>query len=262
MTAGNGTAFAPGSQLPLAVARVNPDGTARAAKSGQARDRTYAGQTSIGSAITDLAAVIGGFDLDVRPAGDTDGIDYLRVWFPSRGVGRTDTPLVYGASVGSFTRTVNSGDYANYQRVIGDNGGTGPQLFAEAWNADANDVGRIPIGLWMDGENASDVNQSATLQQKAAGDLASSGVLVPSYTLTLRPGWFRPGFPNIGDTVPLVLRTGRLDVSATVRVLGLAFDISDDGAGEDVALTVGRPARTLTALFRDARRDINALARR
>lgn len=265
MTAGNGTTFTPGSQLPLAVARVNPDGTARAAKSGQVRDRTYTGQTSIGSAITDLAAVINGFDLDVRPAADVDGIDYLRVWYPSRGVGRTDTPLVYGASVSGFTRTVNSSDYANYQRVIGDNSGAGegaPQLFAEVWNADANNVGVTPVGLWMDGENASDVNQAATLAQKAAGDLASSGVLVPSYTLTLRPGWFRPGFPNIGDTVPLVIRTGRLDVSTTVRVLGLGFDISDDGAGEDVALTVGRPARTLTALFRDARRDINALARR
>jgi hypothetical protein len=262
MAAGNGTTFAPGSQLPLAVSRVNPDGTARAAKSGQVRDRTYAGQTSIGQAITDLAAVINGFDVDVRPAADTDGLDYLRVFYPSRGVGRTDTPLVYGSSVAAFTRSVNSSEYANYVRVMGETPSSGPQLYAEAWNADANDVGRAPVGLWMDGENASDVNQLATLQQKAAGDLASSGVLVPSYTLTLRPGWYRPGYPNLGDTVPLVLRTGRLDVSATVRVLGLAFAISDDGAGEDVDVTVGRPARTLTALFRDTRRDIDALARR
>jgi hypothetical protein len=130
------------------------------------------------------------------------------------------------------------------------------------WNADANDIGRMPVGLWMDSENASDVNQIATLQQKAAGDLATAGVLVPSYTVTARPGWYRPGRPNLGDTVPLVLRTGRLDVSGTVRVLGVNYAISDDGAGEDVELTLGRPARTLTALFVDARRDIDALARR
>lgn len=264
MTAGNGTAFAPGSTLPVAVRLMNPDGTVRAAKSGQLRDRSYAGQQSIGDAITDLAAVINGFDVDVQPLSDQDGRDYLRIWYPSQGIGRPAAALVYGTSVSAFTRAVNSADYGNYVRVIGDNGGTegAPQLFAETWNADANDVGRIPVGLWMTGDNASDVNQQATLNQKAAGDLNDSGVLVPSYTLTMRPGWYRPGFPGMGDTVPLTLRTGRLNVDTTVRVVGISYAISDDGAGEDVDVTVGRPALALTGLFRAARRDIDALARR
>jgi hypothetical protein len=257
--------FDPGSRLPLAVRLVNPDGTTRATKSGVLRDRTYTGGSAIGQLVTDLAAVIGGFDVDIAPAADTDGHDWLRVWYGARGVGRTDLALVWGSTVAALTRTTNSADYANLIRVVGDNGGAegAPQLIAEAWNADANNVGAVPVGLWMATDNASDVTIARTLQDKADGDLQTAGALVPSYTLTLRPGWFRPGFPNLGDTVPLVVYSPpRLDVSTTVRVLGLSFAVSDDTAGEDVEMTVGRPAVDLSALFRKTARDVDALARR
>jgi hypothetical protein len=261
-----GVSFDPGSRLPVAVQLVNPDGTIRAAKSGQLRDRTYTGGSSIGQLITDLAAVIGGFDVDVTSeANGPAGHDWLRVWYPARGVGRTDLALVYGSTVAALTRSANSADgYANYLRVIGDNGGVegAPQLIAEAWSADANNVGVVPVGLWMGTDSASDVKVAATLKQKADGDLATLGLLVPSYTLTLRPGWYRPGFPNVGDTVPLVVRSGRLDISTTVRVLGIAYAVQDDTAGEDVEVTVGRPAVDLTALFRKTARTVDALTRR
>jgi hypothetical protein len=65
----------------------------------------------------------------------------------------------------------------------------------------------------------------------------------------------------MGDTVPLELRSGRLDVSTTVRVMGINYAIGDDGQ-EDVEMVVGRPALTLSALFRQTRRDVDALARR
>jgi len=262
--------FAPGSALPISRALVGPDGATRSG-SGKLRDRTYTGGSSIGGLIGDLGDVDGGFDWDIQPYGGdaAGGRDLLRVWYPSRGVGRTDVALIYGATVSALTRNVQSattdGDsgYANYVRVLGDNGGTAgaPQLVADAWNADANDIGRIPVGLWAAIEQASDVKVQATLNEKAAGDLARWGTLVPAYTLTLRPGWYRPGFPNLGDTVPLVVDSGRLHVSGTVRVLGLAFDIGDD-AEETVEMTVGRPASDFTALFRKTRRDVDALARR
>jgi hypothetical protein len=263
--AGAPVSFDPGSRLPVAVQRVNPDGSIRAAKSGQLRDRTYTGGSAIGQLVTDLAAVINGFDVDILPAANTDGHDWLRVWYPARGVGRSDHALVYGATVSALTRSVNPADggYSNYVRVLGDNGGTegAPQLIAEAWNADANNVGAVPVGLWMGVDSASDVKLRPTLQQKADGDIRSQGLLVPSYSLTLRPGWYRPGRPALGDTVPLVIKSGRLDISTTVRVLGLSFAIGDDGQ-EDVEVTVGRPAVDLSALFRKTRRDVDALARR
>lgn len=257
-----GTSFAPGSSLPLAIALVNPDGTPRA-RSGVLRDRTYKGGSSIGQLISDLAAVRGGFDFDCHP--NADGPDQLRVFYGAQGVARTDLVLAYGSTVAGFSRTVNSTDYANYQRTIGDVAGAedGPQLIAEAWTDDANDVGEVPIGLWMSGSNASDVSQSDTLTEKVRGDLDISSLLVPSYSLTMAPDAFAPGKPSMGDTVPLVLAptNGRLSVDTTARVLGITYVIGDDDQ-EDVELTVGRPAVALTALFQETARDVNALARR
>jgi hypothetical protein len=211
-----------------------------------------------------MTGIIDGPCVDVLAHSDIDGVDHLRTFYPTQGINRPDTPLVYGVSVANFSRSLNSADYANYVRVIGQNPDTTvgvPQLYAEAISGDANDVTRIAVGLWMRSENASDVNQQATLNEKANGSLRDRSVLVPSYSLGLRPGWFRPGFPNMGDTVPLRIEIGRLDVDTTVRVVGIDYAIGDDGQ-EDVTLTAGRPALTLSSLFVETRRDINALARR
>lgn len=255
--------FYPGSVLPLAFSIVNPDGSDRS-WSGQLRDRSYLGGSVIGNIIDDLAKVIGGFDYDVWPRSDAWGVDRLRLFYPQQGVTRTAPALAYGSSVATVTRSVNSSDYANYWRVIGNNGSSdqnAAQMYSEAWNSDANNVGALPIGLWMNQDNASDVNIQSTLDQKAQGDLALSGILEPSYTLGLRPGAYSMGNPNMGDTVPLLIQSGRLDVNTTVRVLGIAWDIGDDGQ-EDVALTVTRPTVTLAEILKDAHRDVNALARR
>jgi hypothetical protein len=50
-------------------------------------------------------------------------------------------------------------------------------------------------------------------------------------------------------------------VSTTVRILGINYVVGDDGQ-EDIEVEVGRPALELTQLFRNVRRDVNALARR
>ena len=261
------TSFAPGSYLPLTWLLVNPDGTSRAAKSGQLRDRTYLPSTEIGQSLTDLAAVINGFDFDVLPIGAAGGsptVDTLRVFYPYQGVTRSSPALVYGSTVSTVTRTVNSADYANYWRVIGNNGSSdpaAPQLFAEAYSVDANDVTRIPVGLWMGHDDASDVTVQSTLNDKAAGDLALNGMITPTYSLGLRPGAYSFGNPNMGDVCSLVVQAGRLNVNTSVRVLGIAFDIGDDGQ-EDVTLTVGRPAVTLPQLLKGPVKDISALTRR
>lgn len=102
---------------------MNPDGTIRSAKSGVKRDRTYTGGSSVGQLIGDLAAVIGGFDFDCQA--NPNGPDWLRVFYGAQGVSRTDVVLAYGSTISAFTRTVNSTNYANYQRVIGDNTAAG-----------------------------------------------------------------------------------------------------------------------------------------
>ena len=282
--AADGQSFAPGGYLPLVTVPVNGDGTQRAAPSGQLRDRTYTAGTPLDQMLDDLAKVLGGFDYDLITAQQAADIglrysttmnyrDVIRIFYPAQGVQRLDCPLEYGSTVSSLTRSVDSGDYANYVRVFG-SAPTGaadgtPPLFSEAWDSNANNTNVVPVGLWEEIDNASDVTVQATLDQKARGDLALAGitytetstVVTPSYTLAMRPGAYRWGAPNMGDTCPLIVRSGRLDVVSSIRVLGLTYAIGDDGQ-EDVTLTVGRPARPLSALFTQADRDTDALTRR
>jgi hypothetical protein len=268
--------FSPGGFLPIQANNVNPDGTIRGALSGVLRDRNYTAGADLLTTLDDLAKVIGGFDYDIIPAYLAQAItgvhtrDSIRIFYPYQGVQRFDVPLVYGATVSAFTRTVSSGDYANYWRVIGDSppnspDGT-PPMFSEQWNSDSNNVLVNPIGLWMETENAADVNIQSTLDQKAQGDLAWTGLLTAgispsSYTLTMRPGAYRYGNPNMGDICPVVVQTGRLNLNDNVRVLGIAYAIGDDG-DEDIELTIGRPTRTLTQLLTQADKDADALTRR
>ena len=257
MSSSGGTPFGAGSYLPMVGVPVNPDGSPREVLSGQLRDRSYLGNQLLSEALANLAAVLGGFDYDLDPYG-TGEADAVRIFYPYQGVQRFDMALVYGSTVSALTRTANAGDFASYWRVLGQ-GTDDAQTYAEAWSSEARD---IEVGLWMSGDNASDVSIQSTLDEKARGDLATSSELVPSYTVTMRPGAYSWGSPNMGDVVPLVVRSGRLDVAGTpVRVVGLTYDIGDDG-DEKVELTVGRPTRTLTQLINAPVADINALARR
>jgi hypothetical protein len=65
----------------------------------------------------------------------------------------------------------------------------------------------------------------------------------------------------MGDTVQLVIQSGRLNVNTQVRILGIEYDVGDDGQ-EDLVLTVGRPNTTLYKVLSKQRRDVEALARR
>ena len=156
---------------------------------------------------------------------------------------------------------MNSADYANYVRVVGNKASSDPnaaQLVATSSNPDA---AATVVGAWGLAESASDVSILATLNQKAAGDLALYGVLVPAYTLGLRPGTYTFGSPNLGDTVGLIVQSGRLDVSDYVRVVGITYDVGDDG-DENVSLLVGRPIPKFAGLLTKQQRTVNALARR
>ena len=266
-TSSSGVSLTPGSYLPLTVTFHDPAGATRSAGAGvPVRTRVYAAQSAIGELLDNLAHVQAGFDYAAVPVAATspNGNDQLRIYFPQQGITRTDPVLEYGGALAGVTRSVNSSNYGNYVRVVGNNGNDdplAPQLYAEEWIADANDIGRIPIGLWMDAENAPDVTDQATLTQQASGHLALSSVLVPSYSLTLSPGTYRRAAFNLGDTVPVVIKSGRLNVNTGVRIVGMNFAIDDDG-DEDVELIVGRPLTSLADHLTSAASDITALARR
>lgn len=265
MTTMSGQQLTPGSVMPMAVTLVNPDGSIRSAKSGTLRIRNYLAQQNLYTALSDLSLVIGGFDYDLTPGWrfGTDAVnDWLRVFFPQQGVTRSDLVLYYPGNLAQVKRQVNSSDYANYVRVLGNNQSSSAstaQLASEAMVlADAQ--GRN-VGLWMDPEQAADVIDQPTLDQKAAGYINTLGVLQPTYTLTLAPNTYHSGLFYMGDVVPLIIQSGRLNVNTQVRILGIEYDIGDDG-NENVILVVGRPTSTFFNLMTKQRRDVEALARR
>jgi hypothetical protein len=261
----SGTVFGAGAYLPLSVYAANPDGTARGA-SGNSVIRNYLGNQIVYDALDQLAKCIGGFDYDVLPLGGVGmgtaaTADQLRLFYPQQGVTRANPVLAYGSSVAKVQRQVASADYGNYWRELANNQSANAataQVFGEAWNADA---GGTVVGLWSSPDNASDVVDVATAVARARGNLNRFGVLIPVYTLTLRPGFYYAGLFNMGDTLPLVIMHGRLQVNTTVRVLGIEYDIGDDGQ-EDVVLTVGRPDTTLVEVLGGIAADVDALARR
>jgi hypothetical protein len=264
VSSSSGTSFAPGSVLPLTLALVNPDGTVRTVKSGQLQTVTFNASTDLLTILDGQAKLQSGFDYDCLPGGLNGTSDALRVFYPYQGVQRTDLALVYGSTVSALTRTIDSSLYGNYWRVIGNNGQSDPnaaQLAAESWNSDANNVPKYPVGLWMSADNAPSIASSGALLSQAQGDLALHGSLIPTYTLSLAAGVYYYGAPYMGDVVPLVVRSGRLNVNTNVRVLGITYTIGDDGQ-EDVALTVGQPGRTLVQMIQQSQQDVNALARR
>ena len=257
---GAGTKFGNAAWLPVEIMAANPDGSARG-NSGQQRTLQVQGGSIIGEVFDNMAHLQGGFDYDVLPSGSPGVLDKVRVFFPAQGITRTNPVLNYPGTISALTRTISSADYANYWRTIGNNQSadqTAPQSYGEATLPEAFN---LTVGVWMQGDQDSDQYALPFLNQIAAGRLNTAGLLVPSYALTLRPGfWYRDAV-QMGDTVPLVIQSGRLNVNTTQRVLGMTFEPTDDGE-ERVTLTVGRAPTTLVDVLGQAASDIRALARR
>ena len=66
------------------------------------------------------------------------------------------------------------------------------------------------------------------------------GALVPAYTLTLSAGRWAPADAWLGDTVRLIVKSGRLDVDTEARITAASITIDDNGR-ETVAPTAGLP---------------------
>ena len=261
---GAGASFGAASYLPLSVTRVAGDGSGRPALSGQLRDLTVQGNATVGTQFDNFAKRANAFDYDVLPVGapgnGSTTTDALRIFYPSQGVVRP-IPLAYGINVAQVQRQLTSADYANYWRTLGNNNSatqSDPQFYGEATTPDAFN---LAVGTLMTADQNADVVLQTTLTDVAQGQLGIYGVLLPTYTLTLVPGTYAYGTLNIGDTVPLVITSGRLNVNTTQRIMGLTFDIGDDGQ-EDVEVVVGRAASSFLDIIDHVRSDVRELSRR
>lgn len=192
---------------------------------GVDRDREYTPGQSIGEQIKQLSEVINGFEYEVDPE------LAFNVFYPQRGSTK-DVVLEYGRDVVILNRNVSSQDFANAIRMNGEDG------TITATRTAAN-IATTPEGRWDKQIGFEDVSVQTTLNQKADQELINSGELRPSYTLELHDGvWQDKDHFWIGDTVLLVVKSGRLNVVEQVRILELKLTVNSDGS-ERVDLTVG-----------------------
>jgi hypothetical protein len=197
--------------------------TAAPAATGVLRDRTYDVGSTIGDLIASLGRAINGFDWDVSPT------LAFRVFYPARGTTTATFVAEYGRNVTDFRRTVASGDFANAIRFSGEQ--TAP--------ATTRVITPGPEGRWERQVGNPDLITAAAIGEQADGAIAAVSAIRPSYGVTLLPGAWSPGTVWLGDTVRLLIRSGRLDVDTTTRVVGVSIDIGDHG-DEKVTLQLGR----------------------
>lgn len=218
------------------------------APTGVNRDRTFELGDSVGERIQELSEVQGGFDWDVEPSGAS--ALRLNVFYPERGQDR-GVVLIPGGLVADWTREFNPADYANAIRMTGETA-----LLAQ--EREAPDLAARAEGRWDAAFGDTGLVTQAALNERADWQIAQSQDAAPVWTVTIRQGgWDGPSHIWVGDTVRLVVNSGRLATDRTLRVYEMAFSIGEDGQ-ESLTLALGGPKpdfRKPPALF--ARRLTN-----
>jgi hypothetical protein len=188
---------------------------------GVLRDRTYDDGQTIGELIGNLGRCIGGFEWDVSPTRQ------LRIFYPQRG-NPVPWVLEYGANVTDVRRTVQSSDFANAIRYSG----------ADTIAATTRTVAPGIEGRFERQFGDPDIKLAPTLAQNADAKIVETSTIVPSYDVTLLPGAYDLARAWLGDTVRLLVRSGRLDVDTSYRITGVDVELDDEGV-ETVGLTLG-----------------------
>lgn len=227
----------------------------RGQSTGTVIDYAVSGGDIIGDQIDQLAQTLAGFDWDITPYSPTDL--RLDIWFPRRG---TDRGVVLSPGDGTVsspvTREVDPSTYGNAVYVTGDSAHTLVDQQLEAWN-----IRTVPGGRWDQVVGTTAKTQSS-LNNRAGWVLQDSQVLVPTWTVPLRPGaWSGPDHIWIGDKVRLRVKSGRLKVNELLNVVEMDFAVSADGV-EQLTLTLGRYPFRMHEKIPRALRRISALETR
>lgn len=203
---------------------------------GKLRDRTYELQDEIGAKLAELGEVIDGFEWDIV-APDPYRLEY-RTWYPRRGTDR-DVLISLGGSAAEVSREVDSGAYANAVRMTGrapEGGGAEPPPHERY----AEDIETNPAGRW-EAVIGTDLTTAASVNDRIGWQLAESQVVRPSYTFTMKRGWWQgPEHCWVGDGALVKVYSGRLRADAVMRIHQMDFT-PDPNGGEDVQITVNAP---------------------
>jgi len=160
-----------------------------------------------------------------------------------RGVSHPDFPLAWGTSISKLKRAGDTSRYANWVRVRGGRpegaGSEAPEPYADRW---APNLGSLRQGRIARVVSNSDLKDQAAVNAAAEQLLADSLNPPAAYVATLLPGlWQGPSDVWLGDEVPLIVKSGRLEIDTTARVQQLDIELDEEGR-ETVTLTVGAGA--------------------
>lgn len=212
------------------------------------RDRTYAEGSVISELITQLAEVDDGFFFTVSPVDGMPGVfGQIEITYPLPG--NDAQAAVFGFGDGTV------GNLSGYSRVqnlpinrIRAIGVTVGETVLDSYKQDSTSVSRFDI--IEDERSFSSVSEQATLDQHALSELDPSPPT--TYTMTiiqqssegigggdppdlggiLVPALFDDF--DVGDTVSLIIKHGRIDVLTTPLVSTAKISVSDEGAAEQL----------------------------
>lgn len=185
------------------------------------RDRTY-GDTkqNVLEALQAFAGLSDGFEFEIKAYGD--GRREFTPYYPSKGVTRPALALEWGRNLTDYTHTEEAlpGTFANRSIVVGP---VANNVRLEADNRDATSAtkyGEFQIVLsdgaqdstqdWLDGRAAEETAQ----RKDGFSEVDLEVVEVPVALL---------GIVRTGDTLPVLIKNGRVDVAANYRVRAIKW---------------------------------------
>lgn len=219
-----------------------------APSTGITRDRTYLGheRKPIGQIFAQLGAVIGGYDWS--PEVVRDGAGYARrisTWHPTRGSTLADVALVLGGTVDGYGAPEDATRMVTAVETAG--AGEGDAMIFGAYDPGP------PAGYpRLEAVFAfRDVVDQATLDghAQALQESRSAPVSLPPLVLARpRTGWDPLTSVTVGDTVPVQIVDGTVQIDDAYRVVRRQVRVDGSTGDEAVTVDVARPAAEVVTL--------------
>lgn len=216
---------------------------------GTVHDHVIKGGMWVDEAVNEMANVWGGFQWAIDP------LLQFQAWF-ARGQYRRDFAVTFTPSGGNVTALTRAVDTSQYANVVVATGATGLGVAASS----APDLASRLEGRFEWQESATNRTTQALVNGAADAALAWHGALTPTYSFTLAPDVWSPGTPELGDTIPIQIKSGRLDVATSDRVFKLDVKLADTGL-ETVTVTTGQVRRDIASFFRTVPSRLDRLER-
>lgn len=166
-----------------------------------------------------------------------------------------------GGKIASITKQVDDTSYGNAVFATGGANALGTALPTQI--VSPPDENTRPEGRWDLTVANNDIVHTATLLAYANWKLGVATSQPVSYQAVLTPGaWQGRSDLWVGDTVPLIVRSGVLDVHTGIRCTELDITCGEDGDGsESVTAVFGRPRTTIRDRLRTTRMRLDAVER-